>query len=124
MQDLARVQERIRAIFVEKLNLDPPEADVDLLAIGLLDSLLFLSLFLHLEESFGVKIELEKLDFEDFKSVDRIARLVVAAESRDDGWLSEGVCPLTDQDLPEVVALNARLYPSGSGDPSSGTRLI
>jgi acyl carrier protein len=67
------------------LNIDPPAIDVDLLATGVLDSLTFVSLFLNIEESFGLKIELEKLDFEDLKSVDRIARLVVAADGRKDG---------------------------------------
>jgi acyl carrier protein len=82
MPDLTSIRARIEAIFSEKLNIDPPAIDVDLLATGVLDSLMFVLLFLNIEESFGLKIELEKLDFEDFKSVDRIARLVVAA-----GWL-------------------------------------
>jgi methoxymalonate biosynthesis acyl carrier protein len=80
MQDTASVHERIRAILSHKLNVDPPASDVDLLATGLLDSLMFASLLVDLQESFGVNIELEKLDLDDFKSVDRIANLVVGAD--------------------------------------------
>jgi D-alanine--poly(phosphoribitol) ligase subunit 2 len=79
MQDPVSVNARIVAIFNEKLNIDRPANDVDLFETGVLDSLMFLSLLLELEKSFGVRIELEKLDFGDFKSVDRIVQLVVAA---------------------------------------------
>ena len=78
MQDPASVDARIGVIFNEKLNIDRPANDVDLLQTGVLDSLMFLSLLFELEKSFGVRIELEKLDFESFKSVDRIVQLVMA----------------------------------------------
>jgi acyl carrier protein len=78
MQDPASVDARIGVIFNEKLNIDRPANDVDLLQTGVLDSLTFLSLLFELEKSFGVRIELEKLDFESFKSVDRIVQLVMA----------------------------------------------
>jgi acyl carrier protein len=85
MRDPASVHARIGVIFYEKLNIDRPATDVDLLETGVLDSLMLLSLLLELEKSFGVRIELEKLDFDDFKSVDRIVQLVVAADGRRDG---------------------------------------
>jgi acyl carrier protein len=46
---------------------------------------MFLSLLFEFEKSFGVRIELEKLDFESFKSMDRIVQLVMAANSSRDG---------------------------------------
>jgi acyl carrier protein len=84
MGEIEAIHERIRAIFSERLNVEPPPRDVDLLEIGLLDSLMFVSRLLHLEESVGVRIELHKLNLETFTSLDRIASFVVAAGGRGD----------------------------------------
>ena len=45
----ADVGRRIEAIFADKLNLEVPSADVDLIEAGLLDSLQLVDLLLHLE---------------------------------------------------------------------------
>ncbi|MND01101.1 D-alanine--poly(phosphoribitol) ligase subunit 2 [compost metagenome] len=51
-------------------------ADTDLIASGVLDSLALVELLLQIETQYGLRVSLEKLDFEDFRSVAGIARFV------------------------------------------------
>jgi len=56
------------------VEVDSPEAD--LLSAGLLVSLALIQLLLHLEEQFGVKIAVDELEIEDFRSIASISQLV------------------------------------------------
>lgn len=85
MEGLIGVHEQVRAFFCEQLHVDPPADDADLLEGGLLDSLFFVSLLVHLEQSFGVKVDLEKVDIEAFKSIARIAEFVASTNGRREG---------------------------------------
>lgn len=67
---------RIAGLLDERLALDVPSPDTDLLDEGLLDSLGLVELLVHLEEEFGVTIGLEELDLESFRSVTTIAGFV------------------------------------------------
>jgi acyl carrier protein len=73
--DLALYDELI-TIFLERLNVTVPSLDADLLASGVLDSLALVELLLQLEVRYGIQIALEKLDFDDFRSVASIAAFV------------------------------------------------
>lgn len=75
LPDLALYDEII-TIFVERLNVTVPSLDADLLASGVLDSLALVELLVQLETRYGIQISLEKLDFDDFRSVAAIAAFV------------------------------------------------
>ena len=77
MSDPATVQRRIATWFVESLHLEIPSPETDLLETGVLDSLGFVELVLHLEKEFGVKITLEQVEIDNFRSVERIAAFLL-----------------------------------------------
>ena len=71
-----RLHDRLITLLHEKLHLDVPSPDTDLIDEGLLDSLQFVQLVLHLEEDFGMHISLEDLGIDHFRSVTSIAEFV------------------------------------------------
>jgi len=73
MSDATTVQRRIARWFLESLNLEIPSPETDLFETGVLDSLAFVELMLHLEQEFAVKITLEEVEIDNFRSVERIA---------------------------------------------------
>lgn len=76
MSDTNGLQERIHGIFRTKLHVEVPSPDVDIIETGLIDSLTFVDLLLHLEQEFGRKISLESMEVDDFRSVRRIAEFL------------------------------------------------
>ena len=76
MPDSDPVYGQLTQIFAEKLHVDVPSLDTDLLEEGLLDSLSFVDLLLCLEQEFGTVIRLEDLELDNFRSVARIAAFV------------------------------------------------
>ena len=79
MRDFASTCTRIREIFCEELQIKPLPVEHDLLEAGLLDSMMFVSLLMHLEEEFGVKVALQDIEITDFSTIAKIAKVVVAA---------------------------------------------
>jgi len=77
MSDPVTVQRRITTWFLESLHLEIPSPETDLLETGVLDSLGFVELVLHLEKEFGVKITLEHVEIDNFRSVERIAAFLL-----------------------------------------------
>jgi len=75
-----RVQERLIALFRDKLNVDIPNPTTDLFDTGLLDSVMFVELLLLLEQQFGVTVSLDDLEIDNFRSVTRIADFVAPRE--------------------------------------------
>lgn len=73
---------RITRIFSASLNLDIASTDADLFDAGVLDSLGFVELLLHLEQEFGVTVELDDLEVDNFRTIDRIADFVASREAR------------------------------------------
>src|SRR2546430_12286758 len=55
------LHDRLIRLLRDRLHLDVPSADTDLVETGLMDSLQFVQLVLHLEEDFGIHISLEDL---------------------------------------------------------------
>jgi acyl carrier protein len=68
----------LHALFSNTLNVDVPSADADLIESGLLDSLRLVELLLHIEGTLGCRINLEEIDLDDLRSVNRIARMISA----------------------------------------------
>lgn len=70
------LEARIRQVFRDKLKLDVPSVDTDLFETATLDSMVFVDLLLHLEREFGVTVALEDIEFDHFRSIERIAEFV------------------------------------------------
>jgi D-alanine--poly(phosphoribitol) ligase subunit 2 len=68
----------VQDLLLEKLNIEVPSPDIDLIESGLLDSLRLVELLLEIEASLGFRLVLEKIDLDDLRSVKRIARLLDA----------------------------------------------
>ena len=85
--DQARaLQEAVRRVLLEDLNLEIFDPELDLLEAGIIDSLALVGLVAGLEERFGVSVDFDTLDLEDLRSLESIsallARLVSAGEER------------------------------------------
>ena len=65
-------------LFAEKLHIDVPSPDTDLIETGLLDSLRLVELLLHIESELNSRIPLEDVDLDDLRSTRRIAGLIAA----------------------------------------------
>jgi acyl carrier protein len=77
MTDRADVQQRITDWFLQTLSLELPSPDMDLFETGAVDSLAFVELLVLLEREFGVKVSLDQMEIDHFRSVERIATLVL-----------------------------------------------
>ena len=75
--DTLALQQQVAALFAEKLNLDVPSVETDLIGAGLLDSLALVELLAQLEETFSVSISIDDLELENFRSINSIAGFVM-----------------------------------------------
>ena len=76
MADASALEARVRQLFRDKLKLEVPSADTDLFETAVLDSMMFVDLLVHLEREFGVTVALEDIEFDHFRSIERIAEFV------------------------------------------------
>lgn len=76
MKDCAVLEREVTQLFAEALSLEIPSPETDLFDTGLLDSLSFVELLSRLEARFGMKVSLEELEIDRFRSVARIAAFV------------------------------------------------
>ncbi len=70
------VEQRIGQLFVTRLDLEAPSDDADLFEQGVLDSLAFVQLLVGLEEEFGIRLTLEEIEVDSFRSIGQIAAFV------------------------------------------------
>jgi methoxymalonate biosynthesis acyl carrier protein len=89
MLDANKLAQQISALFSEKLHLQVPSLDTDLIETGLVDSLTFVEFLAQLEQEFDVHVSLEDLELDHFRTVTRIAAFV-ATKSRNGAKLSVG----------------------------------
>ncbi len=68
------LRQRLTRLFAEKLRLEIPSPDTDLVQTGILDSLSFVDLLFQLEGEFGARFSLDDLEIDHFRSIDQIAR--------------------------------------------------
>lgn len=78
MANLAALCDRIATVFQTSLNLTVPSVDTDLFETGILDSLSFVTFLVGLEEEFGFNASIEDLEFDNFRSIARIAAFVAS----------------------------------------------
>lgn len=76
MRARSLLAERVVSIFERELGIRVPAHDADLFATGLVDSLAFINLLLHLESEFGISIPLDSIELDAFGSVTRITAFV------------------------------------------------
>ncbi len=77
MSDCSDVRRQLVLLFTEQLNIEVPQDDTDLLDGGILDSLKFVELLVQLEQRFGMRVNLNEFEPDNFRSINRIARFVV-----------------------------------------------
>jgi acyl carrier protein len=65
-------------LFASKLNLTVPSIDMDLIGSGLLDSLKLIDLLMELEQEWRVKISLDDLEVDHFRSISSIAAFLMS----------------------------------------------
>ena len=67
----------IYAALRERLMIIVASGDIDLFETGLVDSIGLVELILELENRFGISLPMENLEFDDLRTVHRIADLIV-----------------------------------------------
>jgi acyl carrier protein len=81
MPDSNTLAQQISSLFAEKLHLQVPSLDTELIDTGLVDSLTFVGFLAQLEQEFGIQLSLQDLELDRFRTVRRIAAFV-ATKSR------------------------------------------
>jgi acyl carrier protein len=66
----------IQAFLLEKLSIQLESIEMDLLEAGVLDSMAQVNLLLHIEEHFGLRLPMENLEIDSFRTVANIVDLV------------------------------------------------
>lgn len=79
MPELDNLPIELTALFAEQLQVEVPSTSTDLIEAGLLDSLKLVELLLCLERKFGVRVDLNELELDHFRSVQQIAEWVWAS---------------------------------------------
>lgn len=72
------IQAELTTLFAEKLGIEVPSSEADLVANGLLDSLAIVDLLVLLEQRYDIRIFLEDLELDNFRSVYQIAQFLAA----------------------------------------------
>jgi len=107
MAETATLQNAVARIFSDKLMVHVSDPDTDLVEAGLLDSLMFVDLLLHLERDLNVAVTLETLDLDHFRSIRRIVAFIAASDRQ-----AETICP-------EPESVPSRPLPAGPAESPS-----
>jgi acyl carrier protein len=75
--DETRVREQIRDFIGRHVRGREFDDDADIFALGFVNSMFAMQLVLFVETEFGIKVEDEDLEIDNFRSVNAIAGLVV-----------------------------------------------
>jgi acyl carrier protein len=78
--DPTALGDRIATLFQTALSLTVPSVETDLFETGILDSLSFVTFLVHLEEAFGFHASVDDLEFDNFRSISRIAAFLAARQ--------------------------------------------
>lgn len=79
--DQATADRKLHRIFRDRLHLEVPSSNTDILESGLLDSVAFVDLIVRIEEDFGINVEVEEIELDDFRSIASIAAYLVSREN-------------------------------------------
>ena len=78
MHPSTTIVREVSALFRDRLGIEVPSPECDLIENGLLDSLRLVELLLEIEASLGCRIAIDEIELDDLRSVRRIARLIEA----------------------------------------------
>jgi D-alanine--poly(phosphoribitol) ligase subunit 2 len=70
------LEDRIRKLFLEALDIGIDSVETNLIEAGLLDSLMLVELLLQLEQEFDIDVVVADLEIEDFRTLKSIATFV------------------------------------------------
>jgi acyl carrier protein len=76
MADTKNLESQLVRLFAEKLNIEVPSVETDLIDTGLVDSLAFVEFLAQLEAGFGIQVSLEDLEIDRFRTISSIARFI------------------------------------------------
>ncbi|MCH2204011.1 MAG: phosphopantetheine-binding protein [Fuerstiella sp.] len=75
------VTDQICELFENELQVSVPGIRTDLLEEGLLDSMVFVDLIMHLETRFQIEIPIVELEFDQFRTVEGIAKFIAELQT-------------------------------------------
>ena len=78
LEDADDTRNRVLELVREGLLVEVPNDEADLFETGLIDSLAFVELLLLIKTEFGVEVEIDDLEVDNFRSVTRITAFIVA----------------------------------------------
>lgn len=78
MADSKNLETQLIRLFAEKLHVEVPSVETDLIDTGLVDSLTFVEFLAQLEAGFGVRVSLEDLEIDRFRTISRMARFIAS----------------------------------------------
>ncbi len=70
-------QEVIRSYILENINVPALDDDFDIFEAGIVNSLFAIELMTFLEKSFAIKVTMDDLDMQNFKSVNAASQFVL-----------------------------------------------
>ena len=76
------IHRQIVQLFAEQFQIEIPSTDTDIIAEGLLDSMVFVDLIMHLESMFELSIAIEDLELDEFRTVERMAEFLMASQAK------------------------------------------
>lgn len=76
--DPRELEERLARTLAEVLHVDVPSRETDLIRTGRLDSVGLVDLLLRLERQYGVHVEMDDLEIDQFRSLGTITAFVAA----------------------------------------------
>jgi acyl carrier protein len=76
--DRRDLEERLAETLAEVLHVDVPSRETDLIRTGRLDSVGLVDLLLRLERTYGVRVAMEDLEIDQFRSLGTITAFVAA----------------------------------------------
>ena len=82
MSEARNREEQLVRLFAEKLNVDVPSVETDLIETGLVDSLAFVEFLAQLETTFGIHVALDDIDIDHLRTISRIAGFIATKTSR------------------------------------------
>jgi acyl carrier protein len=80
MQAYTAIVSDLSALFRDRLFIDVPAPDTDLIDSGLLDSLQLVQLLLHVEQDLGHRIPLDEVSLDDLRSLERLAGIIASKQ--------------------------------------------
>jgi acyl carrier protein len=78
LTDPTPIIKKLGTLFADTFHIAVPSAQTDLLDSGILDSFQMVELVFQLEQHFGLRVDIDRIDLENLRTLERIAGLVAA----------------------------------------------